>query len=118
MKARMGAFVDSWLSAQRVAWALLILAIVSGIIGYANQHPGAFDLGEFLRDYYANISTEFASIAITVLIIDGLNRRRDRISEEVREREEERKEKGATHDHCFTTRSAADAPDPERTRMT
>ncbi|MCL4247868.1 MAG: pentapeptide repeat-containing protein [Anaerolineae bacterium] len=87
MKARIGAFVDSWLSAQRVAWALLILAVVSGIIGYASQHSGAFDLGEFLRDYYANISTEFASIAITVLIIDGLNQRRDRISQEVRERE-------------------------------
>jgi len=88
MKARIGTIVDSWLSAQRVAWVLLLLALVSGILGYAHQHPGGFDLGEFLRDFYANISTEFASIAITVLIIDGLNRRRDRISEETREREQ------------------------------
>ncbi|MBE0691283.1 MAG: hypothetical protein IH587_14280, partial [Anaerolineae bacterium] len=88
MKARFGAIVDTWLSAQRVAWVLLILAVVSGVIGYASQHPGSFDLGEFLHDFYANISTEFASIAITVLIIDGLNGRRQRISEETREREQ------------------------------
>lgn len=69
--------LENWLTAQRVAWVLLILALVSGALGYIQQHPGAFDLGAFVGDFYANISAEFASIAITVLIIDGLNRRRE-----------------------------------------
>jgi uncharacterized protein YjbI with pentapeptide repeats len=68
---------DNWLTAQRVAWVLLALALISGALGYIQQHPGAFDLTAFVGDFYANISAEFASIAITVLIIDGLNRRRE-----------------------------------------
>jgi hypothetical protein len=29
-------------------------------------------LGNLLQDYYANVSTELASIAVTMLIIDSL----------------------------------------------
>jgi uncharacterized protein YjbI with pentapeptide repeats len=79
---------DDWLTAQRVAWLLLALALISGAAGYINQHPGGFDLTAFVGDFYANISAEFASIAITVLIIDGLNRRRDQRSAEINDREQ------------------------------
>ncbi len=74
------------LSAQTVAYFLLALALITGVGGYIQQHPGGFDLGAFIADFYANISAEFASIAITVLIIDGLNRRRDALSAEEGER--------------------------------
>jgi uncharacterized protein YjbI with pentapeptide repeats len=74
------------LSAQTVAYILLALALLTGVGGYIQQHPGGFDLGAFIADFYANISAEFASIAITVLIIDGLNRRRDARSAEESER--------------------------------
>jgi hypothetical protein len=66
-----------WITLQSVGVVLLTLAVVSGIIGYNTQHPGNFDLGVFLGDFYANLSTELGSIAVTVLIIDTLIRRRD-----------------------------------------
>ena len=66
-----------WITLQAVGVVLLTLAVISGVSGYRSLHPGAFDIGKFLADYYANISTELTSIAITVLLIDTLNRRRD-----------------------------------------
>lgn len=80
--------IFDWLTAQRVAWVLLALALISGAVGYVQQHPGAFDFNAFIGDFYANISSEFASIAITVLIIDGLNRMRDERVAVNREREQ------------------------------
>jgi uncharacterized protein YjbI with pentapeptide repeats len=77
-----------WLTAQRVAWMLLALALISGCVGYISQHPSGFDLRVFLGDFYANVSSELASIAITVLIIDGLNRRRDQRAAEITQREQ------------------------------
>lgn len=74
------------LTAQTVAYVLLAMALLTGIGGYIQQHPGSFDLSALVADFYANISAEFASIAITVLIIDGLNRRRDARSAEEGER--------------------------------
>lgn len=66
---------------------LLILSLVLGISGYVRLH-GHFDLMTFLNDYYANISTELGSIAITVVIIDHLARWRDKYEEENRARRE------------------------------
>lgn len=77
-----------WLTAQRVAWLLIALAMISGILGYLSQHPDGFDLTTFAGDFYANVSSEFASIAITVLIIDGLNRRRDQRAAEINDRDQ------------------------------
>jgi len=54
---------------------LLALSLASGIIGYIQVH-GAFDLLTFLSDFYANISAELGSIAITVIVIDSFNKRR------------------------------------------
>jgi len=76
-----------WLTVQRVGIVLLALSLLTGFVGYVNQHP-TFEPGVFLADFYANISTEFASIATTVLIIDTLNRRRETRQAERSEREE------------------------------
>ena len=49
-------------------------------MGYLNQHKGLYLgelVGSFLRDFYANISAELTSIAITVLIIDAIYQKRD-----------------------------------------
>jgi uncharacterized protein YjbI with pentapeptide repeats len=77
-----------WLTAQSVGLLLLVLALVVGTAGYISQHPGDFNLLALAGDFYANISSELASIAITVLIIDTLNRRRDQRVEERRTREQ------------------------------
>ncbi|NDJ60109.1 MAG: pentapeptide repeat-containing protein [Chloroflexi bacterium] len=76
-----------WLSVQSVGLVLLTLALIVGVLGYINQHPEGFTLDTFLGDFYANISAELSSIAITVLIIDTLYRRRERQTEVRRERE-------------------------------
>ncbi|MDX2162852.1 MAG: pentapeptide repeat-containing protein [bacterium] len=80
--------LGDWITVQRVGVVLLTASLVLGVIGYSNQHPEGFSIAQFLGDFYANVSTEFASIAITVLIIDTLNRRRESRVESQREREE------------------------------
>ncbi len=71
---------------QKVGVLLLILSLASAIIGYITLYPDGFDFRTFAGDFYANISSELFSIAITVLIIDALSRRRDAIKEENAER--------------------------------
>ncbi len=66
-----------WITTQSIGLILLSAAVLIGIAGYRSVHAGTFDLGNFLADYYANASTELTSIAITVLLIDTLNRRRE-----------------------------------------
>ncbi|MEO0563950.1 MAG: pentapeptide repeat-containing protein [Chloroflexota bacterium] len=77
------------LEVRRVGVILLVLSLASGIYGYSVQHrqpDGSinWNWGEFIRDYYANISSELGSVAITVLIIDYLNDRRQREEEKQR----------------------------------
>ncbi len=76
------------LTAQKVAISFLTLSVILAVIGYIVQHPTGFTFAEFLQDFYANISTELASIAMTVLIIDGLNRRRETVQQAHQMREE------------------------------
>jgi uncharacterized protein YjbI with pentapeptide repeats len=90
---------QKWLdgmTAQRVGLLLLALSIVTGVTGYIHLHPGAFNLDAFLADFYTNISSEFASIAMTVLIIDTLNRRREEKASTEREREQLIRQLGST----------------------
>jgi len=65
---------------EKVGLLLLATAVLVALVGYLNQR-GSLYMGEwvgaFLQDYYANISTELASIAITVLIVDALYQQRD-----------------------------------------
>ena len=50
---------------RQLGLVALALALVLGLLGYRS-----------IEDFLANVSTELASIAITVLIIDSLNERR------------------------------------------
>jgi hypothetical protein len=65
--------------ARQLGLVLLILAALVTLIGSFDQHPG-MDMLHFIKqtfdDFYTNVGTELASIAITVLIIDRLNERR------------------------------------------
>lgn len=85
-----------WLTVQRVGIVLLSLALISGIIGYGIDHPEGFTLEQFIVDFYANVSTELTSIAITVLIIDTLNRRREQRLGENKEREQLTRQLGSS----------------------
>ena len=70
--------IDALLTAPGIALLLLALGIIAGTVGYRRQHGSAFRFEPFLEDFYANLSTEVISIAITVLVIDGLYRARQR----------------------------------------
>jgi uncharacterized protein YjbI with pentapeptide repeats len=54
---------------------LLAASLSVAVIGHWQEY-GGLDLAALVRDYYANVSTELASIVITVLIIDRVNRAR------------------------------------------
>lgn len=64
---------------QRLGLLLLVLAGLVTVIGALDLHPG-IDLGGLIRqtfhDFYSNMGTELASIAITILIIDRLQNQR------------------------------------------
>ncbi len=66
-----------------VGIVLVIMSLTIGIFGFTATHDG-FDPQEFLREFYANISSELGSVAITVLIIDRLNQRRQKEEEKAR----------------------------------
>lgn len=85
-----------WLTVQRVGLVLLTLALISGVLGYIIKHPEGFTLEQFIGDFYANVSTELTSIAITVLIIDTLNRRREQRLGESKEREQFTRQLGSS----------------------
>jgi hypothetical protein len=55
---------------------MLISAVIIAVLGYLNQHGNLFIPTPIVTDFYANISTELISIAITILVIDALNERR------------------------------------------
>lgn len=55
---------------------LFILALMVLIFGYISQYGYQVSISELLKDFYANVSTEFVSIAVTILIIDYLSERR------------------------------------------
>lgn len=78
-----GDFVDWW-SVRRVAVLILVGSIVVGVTGYIEQHPGPLEISLLMQDFYANVSTEMMSIAITVLIIDALYYRREKQDERAR----------------------------------
>lgn len=65
------------MTVQRIGLFVAALSVAVGILGYQGSHPEGFDVGGLTRDFYANVSAELASIAITVLIIDKLIELRD-----------------------------------------
>lgn len=57
---------------------LFLAALVVAVVGFLNQHYGLLHIKPFdgfIADFYANLSTEFIGIAITVLVIDQLYER-------------------------------------------
>lgn len=88
MRTTIGKFLGWWTGAK-VALILGVMGLVSGVIGYTHQHPEGFTFGQFVADYYTNISTDLVSIALTVLLIDSLERRRDEEERIARERTRE-----------------------------
>ena len=64
-----------WLTSTTAAIVLAVLAIIVVVSGSITQH-GTMDIHEIFLDLWSNGGTELASIALTVLVIEGLNRRR------------------------------------------
>lgn len=81
MIVRIGQRFIRWWTPLRIAGvALLVLAILVGILGYLNQHGCTYLRGtpqRILEYLSANISTELASIAITILVVDALYEHRE-----------------------------------------
>src|SRR5574341_1341491 len=67
--------VSHW-SVRHVGLTMLVSAVFIAVLGYFNQHGNLLMPLPVVTDFYANISTELVSIAITVLVIDALNERR------------------------------------------
>lgn len=73
-------FIRWWTPLRLAGVALLVLAFLVGILGYLNEH-GGLHLQEtprrILAYLSANVSTELASIAITMLFVDALYQHRE-----------------------------------------
>jgi hypothetical protein len=74
---------------QRAGVVLVVVAVLTLILGTIDEY-GGLPIGQVIqhvfRDFYANLSTELGSIALTVLIIDSLTRRYKEQTEEHREK--------------------------------
>jgi hypothetical protein len=74
---------------QRVGIVLVIIAGLTVLFGAFDEYGGLL-VGQVIqhvfRDFYANLSTELGSIALTVLIIDSLARRYNQQTEGHREK--------------------------------
>ncbi len=68
-------------SPEMVGGVLLIAGLLIGVRGFIYLYPGDFSLKRLSSDFYANASTELISIAVTVLIIDVINRQRGKQQE-------------------------------------
>ncbi|MCB8980378.1 MAG: pentapeptide repeat-containing protein [Ardenticatenaceae bacterium] len=64
-------------SPEYVGFLLLILGLYIGIRGFDFLYPKGFSSYQATNDFYANLSSELVSIAVTVLIIDRLSERRE-----------------------------------------
>jgi len=73
-----------YVTPRKVAIGILVIGFSILIFGYFHQHPEGWNWNTFTSDFYANVSTELISIAITVLIIDNLNTHHENRSEKKR----------------------------------
>jgi hypothetical protein len=62
---------------RMAAFGFLVMGIAILILGYRYQHPEGLSWNALTSDLYANVGVDFVSIAITVLVIDALNQRRE-----------------------------------------
>jgi len=74
-------FIRWWWTPLRLTGvALLVLAFLVGALGYLNEHGGLYlwETPRRILEYLsANVSTELASIAITMLFVDALYEHRE-----------------------------------------
>ncbi len=73
-------FIRWWTALRVVGVALLILAFLVGALGYLNERGLLYltDTAQQILTYLsANVSTELASIAITILFVDALYEHRE-----------------------------------------
>ncbi len=75
---------DRLLNLKTLGFILASVAIIIGVAGYELHDDPLSPLAWFLNGYSANIVTELGSIALTVIIIDGLSERRARKQEKRR----------------------------------
>lgn len=66
-----------------VAFLLLVAGVIISLLGHWQNYK-TLKLSELFNDYYANLGTEFISIAITVLVIDRLAIQRQEKQDELR----------------------------------
>lgn len=71
------------LTAEHIGIVLAVLGLVIAASGHLDQY-GSFNMRQLFHDLYANLGAELASIAVTILIIDRLNQRREVRSEKAR----------------------------------
>jgi hypothetical protein len=74
----------NFLTPRKFATGLLVTGILIIVFGYHYLHPEEWSLKSLVSDFYANFSTEFISIAITVLIIDLLVTHHETLAEKNR----------------------------------
>ncbi|MEM9951660.1 MAG: pentapeptide repeat-containing protein [Chloroflexota bacterium] len=91
------AWTDYWtsLTLEGVGKMMLAVALFVAVAGALYWHGGMPDLRTLTGDFYANISSELASIVITVFVLDRLNQRR---AKEDRKLELFRKAKSRSND--------------------
>ncbi len=73
-------FIQWWTPLRIAGVALLILAFLVGILGYFNERELLYLTGtakQILKYLSANVSTELASLAITILFVDMLYQHRE-----------------------------------------
>lgn len=75
LSVRFRKFFDWLFTVRKVGLALLILSVSVGMYGQLRVH-GTLNFSELVEEFYANVSSELGSVAITVLIIDSLYQRR------------------------------------------
>ena len=66
-----------WLNVSIVGILLFVIAIAITLLGHYDQYDFGINTRQLFHDLYANVGAEMASIAVTILIIDKLNQRRD-----------------------------------------
>lgn len=73
-------WINRLLSVEALGIAFVLLGISITLAGHLSQHGPGIDWRQLFLDFYANAGAELTSIALTVLIIDRLHARRERLS--------------------------------------
>jgi uncharacterized protein YjbI with pentapeptide repeats len=70
----------NWLDARRFAYGLAAIAVLAFVVGYCTRIDvlnWIEPVDQLIEDFYANVTTDLLSIALTVLVIDAFNQRRE-----------------------------------------